>query len=638
MLNSGRRIGSFGVAIGLAITATVWPAGHLGAYAGQHRLAAVTPVGTAAKFQSVAPTRLADTRQPACGCTRLDEHTIRVVVAGRGPIATGISSAAITITAAGASAPGFVTIFPAGQERPDTSVLNLPVGAATSNSTIIPIGTDGAVDLYTSVSASLIVDITGTFTPAATAADGRFQPMSPTRVLDTRSAGPVGLKAGGSVTVPLPPGVDAGALAVAVNVTSVGAGAGFLTGYAAGSEPPSTSFMNPDGSGSPRAASVILPTSPTGFTIASSSGGHVIVDVVGWFTGTGAATSADGLLMAVAPTRLLDTRISAPRVWPGGTREVPLPVPAAVALVTNLTMVGPDSPGFVAAYPAGVTRPSTSSVNAPGRNATTPNFAITVPSSRGTAYYASGGTDLLVDLTGYFTGAPVAATLAPPPNPAPIPRVLMVGDSTLGGLFEIPRTRGALRGFEYVLDTKPCRRLVRASCVSAFTHYAPNTAQNAIDTAAGSFDVVVIKTGYNDAAADFEAAIPVIMDAARAKGAKVVVWFTYSEGKSPGAYNTQNATLKRLAGSTAFPDLVVADWRTYAANTSGWYAADRVHLATAGVWATADYISRWVANTNHLVCPMPWTVGGSRPDPCPSPDDTFVQTGAPPGLQALYGT
>ena len=127
------------------------------------------------------------------------------------------------------------------------------------------------------------------------------------------------------------------------------------------------------------------------------------------------------------------------------------------------------------------------------------------------------------------------------------------------------------------------------------------------------------------------------MAAARAKGATAVIWLTYSEGKTPGAYNTQNATLQRLAGSSAFPDLVVADWRSYAANTTAWYAPDRVHLMTTGVWATSDYLSRWVAHVSHLPCPVAWAAGGPLPDPCPDPDTTFATTGTHPALKALYG-
>jgi hypothetical protein len=150
--------------------------------------------------------------------------------------------------------------------------------------------------------------------------------------------------------------------------------------------------------------------------------------------------------------------------------------------------------------------------------------------------------------------------------------------------------------------------------------------------------VVVIKSGYNDDAEGFEADVAAIMAAARAKGAQVVIWFTYSESAVPGAYNSQNATLRRMAGSTAFPDLEVAEWRAYAADSSGWYAADRVHLATTGVWATADYITRWVAHTMRLPCPVAWTVGGELDDRCPTPDDSLAANGAHPDLKALYGT
>ena len=64
---------------------------------------------------------------------------------------------------------GYVSVYPAGHAAPDTSTLNLRVGADVSNSTIIPVGDGGAVDVYTSVTTQIIVDISGSFTPAATA-------------------------------------------------------------------------------------------------------------------------------------------------------------------------------------------------------------------------------------------------------------------------------------------------------------------------------------------------------------------------------------------------------------------------------------------------------------------------------------
>lgn len=594
------------------------------------------PSTDTAAFSAIAPVRLADTREAECGCTVLDAHTIRVVVAGRDGIAADISAAALTITATSTPGQGYVTVYPSGTQRPNTSTLNLPGGAATSNSTIIPVGDGGAVDVYSTSPTGLIVDATGTFTDAASATTGRFVPVAAARILNTRGGAP--LPVNGSVTVPLPVGVDLDAVAVAVNVTSVSAFTrGFVSGYAAGAEAVATSFMNPDGTGRARAAAVILPVSADGFTIDTTTGGHLIVDLVGWFTGPSAVDSTDGLLVALTPTRLLDTRVDLPHTFAWGTRELPLPVSPIAAVVTNLTMVAPDTAGYVTAYPAGTALPSTSSVNAPFRNSVVPNLAITPVSDRGTAYFSSHGTDLIIDLTGYFTGTPATAALPVPPNPAPVPRVLMVGDSTLYGLTEVPRTQQAFRGFTPVLEAKPCRRLVSTSCKSRFTLQIPTTALVAIEAAPGTFDAVVIKTGYNDSATTLERDVRKIVDASRAKGAKIIIWMTYSESTKPGWYDNHNAILRRLAGSAAYPDLVVADWRAFASKSATWYASDRLHLTTLGNWATADYLSRWIASLSHLPCPMPWTVGGSINNPCPNPDAVAAFTGTVPGLKALYG-
>ncbi len=170
-------------------------------------------------------------------------------------------------------------------------------------------------------------------------------------------------------------------------------------------------------------------------------------------------------------------------------------------------------------------------------------------------------------------------------------------------------------------------RLVRKSCVSSFTHVAPNTAQQAINASQGPFDIVIMKTGYNDGSSTAENDVRTIVAAARAKGAKLIIWMTFSESTVYGRYDAQNAVLRRLAASPEFPDLVVADWRGYAAASRGWYASDRLHLLGLGVWATGDYLSRWVAYASHLACPKPWTVGGAIDNPCPNPDGVHAFTG-----------
>jgi hypothetical protein len=419
----------------------------------------------------------------------------------------------------------------------------------------------------------------------------------------------------------------------------VGAGvAGFFTGRAAGAAPSTSSFLNPDGSGVPLAASVILPTSPNGITIDASSGGDVVVDLAGWFTGPSAAPSADGLFVAATPTRLLDTRVDGPRLWRGGTRELAMPVAGAAALVTNVTLDQADDDGFVTAYAAGIARPATSSVNAPSRNATVANLAVTSVSDRGLAWFANEGTDLIVDLTGWFTGTAAIAIEPVPPNDPPTLTTLMIGDSTLAALDVVPQSKRALQGFTPIVNAAPCRRLVEPSCRSAYTGQVPDTAVHAIANNPGPVDVVVMKAGYNEGTIGFGSDVVQVVLAARARGVHLVLWLTYSEGTGTqlNRYQINNAVLRQLAASGNYPELEIADWRTYASSSTGWYAGDRVHMQGAGAWATADFISRWVAHATHRPCPQPWTPGGVIDDPCPDPDATAAAIGTP-DLRGLYG-
>src|SRR5690606_3234744 len=132
--------------------------------------------------------------------------------------------------------------------------------------------------------AHLVVDVTGAFTPAAAARAGRFVATAPTRLLDTRTQG-ARLRPGSSITVPLPAGVPADAVALAVTIaTSDSLAAGFFTVHPTGTERPTSSALNTDGSGQVRATGQIVPVSAAGFSVFSQTGEHLIVDVTGWFT------------------------------------------------------------------------------------------------------------------------------------------------------------------------------------------------------------------------------------------------------------------------------------------------------------------------------------------------------------------
>ncbi|HEX4980907.1 MAG TPA: hypothetical protein VFV63_04380, partial [Ilumatobacteraceae bacterium] len=285
--------------------------------------------------------RLADTRLANCGCTMPDAFTMRVDVAGRFGIADDITAAVVTVTATNITADTFLTAYPAGQSVPNTSIVNPRRNRDVGNTAIVPVGLDGAIDIRSTIAITsaidVVVDVTGFFVPATSSTQGRFMPVTPERILDTRRPGsPTGrLTPGGHVDVPRPAGVPHDSLGLVLNVTSVDAtAAGFLNVSPTNGTVTPTSFMNPDGSGDPLAAFVIAPLSADGLTINATTGGHVIVDLVGWFTGPSAAPSQDGLFVPISPTRGLDTRDDPRNVGPAGAIEVGVAglVPPAAAV------------------------------------------------------------------------------------------------------------------------------------------------------------------------------------------------------------------------------------------------------------------------------------------------------------------
>lgn len=597
--------------------------------------------GIPSKFEPVGPHRLADTRLADCSCTRIDGQTIRVDIGGTDLVPQDITAAAVSVTVTRGSRSGYATVYPSGTSRPLASTVNFPAWGSAANSTIVGVGANGSVDVYVSAAAHVIVDVTGVFTASGATTSGRFVSLTPQRILDGRDAdAPVQrMPPGSEATIALPSSVPADATAVAVNVTSIWAQQpGYLSGYAAGGDAPATSFLNVDGSGSPVAASVILPISPDGITIANTAGGRLAIDLTGYFTGASATSSTNGLFVSTTPTRLIDTRNEQRRLWANGAIEVRSPSSNAAALVTNVTLTRTDASGFVTAYPAGVARPVVSALNASRRDQTIPNAAITPVSNRGVGYYASLSTDLIVDLNGYFTGPSVPATLPVPANTTVPRRVLMVGDSTLAAVRNVTASQELFVGFDPVLDAQGCRRLVWPSCFSDSDFRVPNTVEEAILGTPGVVDVVFVMAGYNDWHDPFGSFVDTIMAAARAKGARQVVWLTFSVGRQPessataiGVYAENTRDL--WASAPRHPDLHVADWRTYNSRSFGWMSGDGVHLTTRGAFGLADYISRWMAHLDGRACTAPMDPGGTPGSPCPSPNSlTRV-----PNIAGLYG-
>lgn len=385
----------------------------------------------ASKFVAVTPTRVLDTRIGLGSTGSVPPGgTVTLVMPGHGGVpVSGVTAVLLNVTVAEATGPGFVQVFPTGQAAVGASSnLNIEyAGQTIPNLVVAPLGDVGQVSLFTIGGGHLIADVFGYFNAASVSVDGRYVPVFPNRLLDTRMQSPGKLAAGGSVRVQIAgrSGVPAaGASAVVLNVTATEAtGAGYLqvlpTGQAAFG-----SFSNLNlvpGQTMPNL--VVVPVGSDGsVTVFSERGTHVLVDVFGYFTNQTADLSSDGLFVPLSPTRLLDTRPDAKpgagtvtSITPAG--KAGLPSSGVEALFGTLTATEASGGGYIQVAPGpAATAPLGfwSNANIERAGQTIPNAAIANLGSDGTiVLYTSNATHLLFDAAGYFTGTAVIVNHPP---------------------------------------------------------------------------------------------------------------------------------------------------------------------------------------------------------------------------------
>jgi hypothetical protein len=395
------------------------------------------------------PCRLADVRT-GFGVERLDPAIVRIPVTGHCGVPADATAVALTVTvdAYTTTQAGYVSIWPEGAAVPTASIVNHWPGEVRANGTIVGLSATGTLAVLSLTGAPVIVDVTGWFVPESTATAGRFVPLSPIRAIDTREAPRVApLAAGETITVPLPSGIPTDAAAVAITVTTTDMPApGYLSVAPGGTGRPPSSVLNVDLAGQTRAAGAIVGVTAAGIDVYSHSGGHVIIDITGWFTGTSATDSGDGLFVTEpAPRRLLDTRNGDP-IWAGGGTEIANVAPNAAALALNVTIVQPRAPGYVTAYAARQALPATSTVNGPTQREIAAAMAIVPTSTAGVGLYSSGGADVVVDVSGWFTGTPAGA---PGPAPTNVRPPECTASAEPDGLTSFFRTGAAFTGADY---------------------------------------------------------------------------------------------------------------------------------------------------------------------------------------------
>jgi len=184
----------------------------------------------------------------------------------------------------------------------------------------------------------------------------------------------------------------------------------------------------------------------------------------------------------------------------------------------------------------------------------------------------------------------VLVLTASPGSAAGRPQVTFVGDSVAASLGYVPSARARLgRGLRLRLDAAVCRRLVQPSCV--FQGTAPSTALQAVQGYGHSLgEILIVKVGYNEGAPGYADGIDRVMRAARAQGARAVVWSTLRETSS--IYVQTNRVIKQAA--KRWPELRVADWNAYSRGKP-WFGPDGLHLTAAGANALATLLRQNVA-------------------------------------------
>lgn len=245
------------------------------------------------RFNAFTPFRILDTRTGPQGVPAgsVDQgESVTVDVTGVGGVPTsGVAAVVLNVTVTQPTTGSFLTVHPSDTALPLASNLNFNPGETVPNLVIVKVGVDGNVKVYNKLgSVHVIFDVVGWF---GAASGDVFHPLTPARVLDTRS-NPQGLppgkvasnaEIGADVTVGDVPGTASG---VVVNTTVTEPTAGsYLTVFPSGVTRPLASNLNFGVAQTvPNLVIVKVGALDGNVKIYNNNGQvHVIFDVVGYF-------------------------------------------------------------------------------------------------------------------------------------------------------------------------------------------------------------------------------------------------------------------------------------------------------------------------------------------------------------------
>lgn len=379
---------------------------------------AVTPNAIGARFHSMPPTRVFDTRFGTGGKTGKFGPGESFTLDLASTIPADATSVVLNVTATDQTAQTFVTVWPSGQSRPLASNLNPRPGVAAIPAMVTTrVSPNRKVDLFNNTGAvHLIADVVGYYDTPGASNGALYTGLPPTRLLDTREATspkPTAFGAAESFDLPIPQLPD-GASAVVLNITSTNTTApGFVTAWPTGQTKPLASNLNPQ-TGLTRAnltvAKVGTNKSVSLFNNAAKT--DLIVDLAGYYTAEGAATGGSEYF-AVTPERAYDTRDGSGGIQgpisnatnlavPFAGHGVVPSAPGAVTVVdSNITVVGPSSGGHTTMWPSGP-KPTASNLNYGANEVIANRNFVTLDSGGAFAWSAASNIQYVIDVSGWF--------------------------------------------------------------------------------------------------------------------------------------------------------------------------------------------------------------------------------------------
>ena len=260
---------------------------------------------------------------------------------------------------------------------------------------------------------------TWAFTTGVPATGLRFVPVTPCRVLDTRTpAGPFGgptMTAGSTRSFAIPQsgcGIPGTAQAYSLNVTVVPQGPlSYLTLGPAGQAAPFVSTLN-SFAGTVVANAAIVPAgSGGGVSVYVTNPTDVILDINGYFDTSSGPTSYS--FYPAIPCRVADTRnpsgqFGGPTMFGGQIRDFPIPLSSCAIPATargyslNVTVVPGGYLGYLSTWPTGQAQALVSTLNSWTGKVVANAAIVPAGTNESISVFVSNPTDVILDDNGYF--------------------------------------------------------------------------------------------------------------------------------------------------------------------------------------------------------------------------------------------